>query len=206
MPWPTCEDLQAYLAEEVGVPLPVLTSEILETAIEELASLSGWKPFQSTRESVAFDPPGKAMLGGLRMGGESILEMPGRGILTLYSLTVSGQTRTQGTDFWLQNKVGAGYVLIRFLRPVWGAPQSVVIDADWGRECTAGPKARRAVLALAAGTMLQAQSEQYQGLGSYEEAGVSEKFDSTAIKESGLRLRQRGEMLAAELQHPGSWG
>jgi len=54
--------------------------------------------------------------------------------------------------------------------------------------------------------MLQAQSEQYQGLGSYEEAGVSEKFDSTAIKESGLRLRQRGEMLAAELQHPGSWG
>jgi hypothetical protein len=204
--WPDCTDLESYMRENVGVEITGFGDDILETAKEEFLSLSGWIVFESTRESVSFDPPGSPALGGIRMGGAFILSMPGRAIITLYSLVVGGETLTQNTDFWLQNKVGSGYTIIRFNRPVWGKPQSVVIDADWGRSCDVPAKARTAVLCLAAGALLASQSEQYQGLNKWDEAGVSETYGYEQIQRAGARQTERGRELAAQLQHPGSWG
>ena len=80
-----------------------------------------------------------------------------------------------------------------------------MIDADWGRQCDVPAKARTAVLCLAAGALLASQSEQYQGLNKWDEAGVSETYGYEQIQRAGARQTERGQKLAAELQHPGSW-
>lgn len=203
--WPDSHDLKTFLTERVQMDIPILDDSLIETAIEEFEAMSGWKPFSATRETVSFDPPGSPAIGALRMGGGCILALRGRGILHLYSLSVSGEEKTQDTDFWLQTKAGSAFTTVRFLRPVWGTPQSIVIDATWGRDCEVCARARDAVLHLAAGAAIMQASEQYAGLGSWDEAGVSEKYDSGAIQKAGSRLLDRGRTLAAQLQHPGAW-
>lgn len=203
--WPDSHDLKTFLTERVQMDIPILDGSLIETAIEELEAMSGWKPFAATRETVSFDPPGSPAVGALRMGGGSLLALRGRGILHLHSLTLSGQAKTEGTDFWLQNVAGSASTVIRFSRPVWGAPQSIVIDATWGRDCEPCARAKDAVLHLAAGAAIMQSSEQFAGIGSWDEAGVSEKYDSSAIQKAGSRLMDRGRALAAQLQHPGCW-
>lgn len=164
--YPTDDDVKLLVAGS-GVTLPAgfVFAGYADAATQEFQQLTGFVPFLKDSSDVerVYGPPGRR--------ASNVLEL-GAGLLSLTSLRVevtsdqpSGRPLTQNRDFWLKPDnaavEGRPYTWIKFLRPVFGLPSSIVVAGRWGFGATVPDDAWEAIRRLAAS---QAAKDALQGI------------------------------------------
>lgn len=196
MSWPSASDLQARLAaaqvsmpDGSAVPASIASAALMTAAVRRFEEATGWVPFEAASQTRSFDPPS---------GGSLILPLAG-GLLSVSSLTVRGQSLTEGEDFWLQrSRPDMPAWGVRFLAPPGGPAQAIEIEGEWGRMEEADELAREAVLNLAAQMAVRAVADGYLSAPEqWREADVSESFSAASLGALGTGFASMAEPVIA---------
>jgi hypothetical protein len=134
--FPTGDEIKTYVqAMGFTVPAAIDMDAIAEQVKDWFESSTGHVPFIATRATRKFDPPGAAGLYSSPRGGGRYLRLD-NGIVTLYSLSVSGTVYTVDNHFRLRPYNKAPRYGVEFYAPFIGPAACISIDADWGFSAT----------------------------------------------------------------------
>jgi hypothetical protein len=199
MPTPSSSDLRLYL-QSSGISAAIITSlgsqfdGAILAAIASFESKTGRDPFiaSSSDQDVLVDPPGdtsSSSTSSLRNGGEKRLELPVPFFSIsairkeLGSLSPSGIVLTENVDYFLRPQLyaikGKPIEWIEFRSPVYGLSQSVKITGRPGSYADWPEDAKRAVIQMAAASLVaNMMSFTLTGVSSWKEGDVEEKYDN----------------------------
>jgi len=201
--WPTHSDLLTILVDTgliASTDNITVAPDRIGAAVAELEKRTGRMPFLAETQTRYFDPPGPntkrtaSPLFPIR-GGGNILVVD-NGFTNLVELkigrtdTYEGTTLSENSQYYLRPvnaaSDGTPYEAVEFIVPIWGPPQSVVIEADWGWGSEIPDDVWNAVLERAAAGIVPVLSGKITGGVQKVQLGINEFTFGTSAFASTL--------------------
>lgn len=205
--YPVASDVTAFLSS-IGVTLDgsFPLASYVASAIGQFEKETGYVPFIATTQTRYYDAPGAKPDAYGRGGGGTLLQLD-NSLISVSSLTVGGQTKTLGTDFYKVDINKPSAWALRFTAPIFGLPQCITIVGTWGYASAVPDDAWEAIRQSAAGLAISALLEEKRatGLTSWKEDDVTEAYDPAKFLENASACERFASRVISSYRRMGSF-